>query len=204
MHTAVFRRYLQPSRTLRWHPWAPLVAAGILVAFVFAFGASWGFAVAKRMSNEEWITAYPWTFTRAQIEAMRPARTALDAARAFDAAVIAGARKARDEKALLYRWRVVVEHQIFDQAWLDRRRNPNRNVDLHAMFGDNARRAAEYRLDNLAGNAPYWKRTANLCEEMNARYDMSDELSRAAAAYTAVLGRTVTAEQLAPLSGAKC
>jgi hypothetical protein len=39
---------------------------------------------------------------------------------------------------------------------------------------------------------------------MNARYDMTDELSRAAAAYTAVLGRTVTAEQLAPLSGAKC
>jgi hypothetical protein len=72
------------------------------------------------------------------------------------------------------------------------------------MFGDNARRAAEYRLDNLAGSAPYWKRTANLCEEMNARYDMTDELSRAAAAYTAVLGRTITAEQLAPLSGAKC
>lgn len=203
MNAVAFRRWLQPSETLRWHPWAPLVAAGLAAAFVFAFGAAWGFAAAKRMAHEQAINVEPWTYTRTQVEAMRPARAAIEAARAFDIAVIHGAREAEAGRSRLHRWRLALEQAVFGEAWQDRR-NPDRPVELNALFRDNARRAAEYRLANLAGAAPFWKRTATLCEEMAGNMDLSAQLARTAAAYTSVLGRPVTPEQLAPLSGARC
>ena len=203
MNAATIRRYLQPADTLRWHPWAPLMAMGFFIAFVFAFGAAWGFSVAKRMSDEQRVSQEPWTYTRAQVEAMRPARSTLDAAHAFDAAVMRGARDKEAAKSLAHRLRISVEDAVFSQAWLDRP-NPRRPMDIHEIFGDNARIAAEYRLANLAGDAPVWKRTARLCDEMGPSFDMSAQLVNAAAAYSTVLGRTVTPEQLAPLSGARC
>ena len=203
MNAATIRRYLQPAATLRWHPWAPLVSLGIALGFAFAFGASWGFSAAKRMSDEQRIYGEPWTYTRSQVEAMRPARSALDAARAFDAAVSRGAREARAGESLLHRWRIAIEQAVFGQAWLDRP-NPARPIDLHEIFSDGPRRAAEYRLANLAGEAPYWKRTAHLCDEVGPDFDMSAQLAATAAAYSQVLGRTITPEQLAPLSGARC
>ncbi len=204
MNAEAIRRYLQPAATLRWHPWAPLVAAGVLVAFVFAFGAAWGFSVARHMSDEQHIYADPWTYTRSQVEAMRPARSALDAARAFDAAVIHGAREAEAQRSSAWhRTRTSIEQAVFGQAWAERP-IPKRPVDFHEIFGDSPRRAAEYRLANLAGDAPYWKRTARLCDEVGPAFDMSGQLATTAAAYSAVLGRPITPEQLAPLSGARC
>src|SRR5204863_6763471 len=110
------------------------------------------------MSREQWISSQPWTYTRGQIEAIRPARTALEAARAFDAAVIHGALQVVSEQRTLYRWRVAFEHAVFDRAFMDRT-SFDRTFDFHAMFANNAQRAAEYRLANLSGTAPYWKRT---------------------------------------------
>ena len=203
MNAATIRRYLQPAATLRWHPWAPLVAMGLFIAFVFAFGAAWGFSVAKRMSDEQRVSLEPWTYTRSQVEAMRPARSALDAAHAFDAAVMRGARNKEAGKSLAHRLRISLEDAVFSQAWEDPP-NPRRAMDIHEIFGDNARIAAEYRLANLAGDAPVWKNTARLCDEMGPSFDMRAQLANAAAAYSTVLGRTVTPEQLAPLSGARC
>lgn len=203
MNAATIRRYLQPAATLRWHPWAPLVTGGLAIGFAFAFGAGWGFSVAKRMSDEQRVYQEPWTYTRAQVEAMRPARTALDAARSFDAAVERGAHKKAAEKSLLHRMRIAIEDAVFSAAWVDRP-NPRRAMDFHEIFGDTARSAAEYRLANLAGDAPYWKNTARLCDEVGPSFNMTAQLTTTAAAYSTVLGRTITPEQLAPLSGARC
>jgi len=203
LNATTIRRYLQPAKTLRWDPWAPLVALGIALGFAFAFGAAWGFSAAKRMADEQRVYGNPWTYTRAQVEAMQPARATLEAARAFDAAVVHGAREAAAEKSAAHRIRIAIEQRVFGRAWLD---TPmaNRPLDLHEIFGDGPRRAAEYRLANLAGEAPYWKRTARLCDEVGPAFDMSAQLAAVAAAYTTVLGRPITPEQLAPLSGARC
>lgn len=203
MNAATIRRYLQPAATLRWHPWAPLVAFGIALGFAFAFGAAWGFSAAKRMSDEQRVYQYPWTYTREQAEALRPARSALDAAYAFDAAVMRGAREQQASRAALHRVRVSLEDAVFSQAWQERS-SPSHALDFHEIFGESPRRAAEYRLANLAGDAPYWKRTARLCDEVGPAFDMSAQLAATAAAYTTVLGRPITPEQLAPLSGARC
>ena len=48
MNAEVIRRYLQPSPTLRWHPWAPLVAGVVAVLFAFLFGAFWGWDASQR------------------------------------------------------------------------------------------------------------------------------------------------------------
>jgi len=204
MNEATIRRYLQPAARLRWHPWAPLVTLGIALAFAFAFGAGWGFSVAKRMADEQWVYGNPWTYTRGQVEEMKPARSTLDAARAFDAAVIHGARDAEAYRSPLHRLRIGIEDAVFAQAWSNNRPNPHHPLDLHEIFRDIPKSAAEYRLANLAGSAPYWKRTARLCEEMGPNFDMTAQLVATAAAYSAVLGRPITPEQLAPLSGARC
>ncbi len=57
MDIAVFRRYLQPSPTLRWHPWAPLVFALVLLSFVFYLGTQWGFAAGNRIVGEMMLTS---------------------------------------------------------------------------------------------------------------------------------------------------
>ena len=203
MNAATIRRYLQPAATLRWHPWAPLVTGGLAIGFAFAFGSAWGFSVAKRMANEQWLYGQPWTYTRGQVEVMRPASSTLDAARAFDAAVIHGAQEMAAERSLLHRARIAIEQSVFGSAWYERAKG-RPMPDIHEIFHDNPRRAAEYRLANLAGEAAYWKHTARLCDEVGAAFDMTAQLATTAAAYSAVLGRTITPEQLAPLSGARC
>jgi len=203
MQAMAIRRYLQPSPTLRWHPWAPLVAGILLVTVIFALGAMWGFSAATRMAADERAYVGP-SFARmgAQLEAARPARAVVDSARSFDAAVIRWARQTEAERSLSYRLRVSLEDALF--GLLRENRNPRRRIDLHDAYRDAVTRNAEYRLTNLSGTASAWQRTATLCEEVGRGYDSSGQLETAAAAYTAVLGQKITAQQLAPLSGARC
>lgn len=203
MNAAILRNYLQPSPRLRWHPWGPLVAAALIVAFVFALGAAWGYAAATRMAADQrtYVDA-SWRAMEAQLEATRPARLAVQTAGSFDAAVVRAAREAQAEKSLPYRLRISLEDSVF--GLLDDERHSRRELDLRKAYRDSAKRSAEYRLTNLSGTAPGWRRTATLCQEVGRGWDLRAQLETTASAYSAVLGRTITAEQLAPLSGAKC
>ena len=51
MDAQVIRRYLQPSPKLRWHPWEPICAGLLLLAFVFWGGAMWGYAAHGRLTE---------------------------------------------------------------------------------------------------------------------------------------------------------
>ena len=107
------------------------------------------------------------------------------------------------EESPLHRARVFVEESLFEMLFRSDR-NPRRIFNLSERLHDSARQAAEYRLKNLSGPAPQWQRTATLCGEVGPGLDLRAELERAASAYSIVLGRTITAEQLAPLSGVRC
>jgi hypothetical protein len=203
MNAASFRTYLQPSPALRWHPWAPLATAVLFVAFVFALGAAWGYAAAKRMAADE--RTYNDASLRAmeeQLQVIRPARASVDTARWFDAAVIRAAHEAQAERPLPYRARISAEDSLF--GLLDDARHSRLDFDLRKAYRDSAKHSAEYRLKNLSGAAPAWQRTAALCQEVGPGWDLRAQLERTATAYSVVLGRTITAEQLAPLSGVKC
>jgi hypothetical protein len=203
MSAAILRQYLQPSPTLRWHPWAPLVIAVLVIAFVFALGAAWGHSAATRMATDRTVyTAPSFRVMAVELEAMRPARHAVESARAFDVAVIRAAREKEAQTSLPHRLRISLEDSMFGMLQEDSHRR--RDIDLRQMYRDGARGAAEHRLKNLSGTAPYWQRTATLCQEVGRGWDLGTHLDVAASAYSAILERTITAQQLAPLSGARC
>jgi hypothetical protein len=198
-----FRRYLQPSPTLRWHPWAPLAAAILLIAFVFALGAAWGDAAAMRRAADLRVYTEPsFRMMERQLEATRPARHAFEFARSLDAAVIRAAREAQAEKSPVYRMRVSLEESVF--GFLEADRHTRNDIDRRQVYRDSARLLAEYRLKNLAGSAADWQPTATLCRDIGRGWELGTQLDSAAWAYSAILGRTITAQQLAPLSGAAC
>ncbi len=81
---------------------------------------------------------------------------------------------------------------------------------VQRMFGTepgNLRRIAESRLNFLSGSAPAWAATARLCSEKASwgmpasgyRHDYHLEVSRAAKAYSRLLGRVILPADLAPL-----
>jgi hypothetical protein len=194
MDAAVLRRYLQPSPTLRWHPWAPLFAALLLVTFIFVFGVRWGYSAGMRFAGErEAYSATGMETIRHHLEAARPGWMMVASARQFDAIAVDWLRDQEERKSIVRRMQLAAEELAFDRGRAG-----------GAFRRTHARHVVEYRLNALSGAAPLWQRTATVCREVGKGLDLRDELARAAKAYTALMGREITPEQLAPLSGAVC
>jgi hypothetical protein len=194
VNAAVLRRYLQPSATLRWHPWAPLIAALLLVTFIFVFGVRWGYSAGVRFASER--AAFSNTAmesVRLHLEVTRPGWMMVATAREFDAIAVAWLRDREERESIARRMQLAAEEFVFDRGRVGGEFRRTR-----------ARQLVEYRLDALSGAAPLWQRTATVCREVGKGLDLRDELIRAARAYTALMGREITPEQLAPLSGATC
>jgi hypothetical protein len=189
MTVATLRRYLQPSPTLRWHPWAPLVTLLLAFAFVFALGIAAGMKYEqRRVRNSQYSPVIFEMLT--QLEAhQRPTAIVIRRAQRIDNAVAQLVHE-DEHKGVADR----VADGIQPYFWPDR----VRRVDPDAVLHDSIRRAAEWRLANLSAGAPAWEQTAAYCNEWKYPYNVIDAYERYAKAYSTLLGREITAKQLAP------
>ncbi|HEX4780504.1 MAG TPA: hypothetical protein VH301_07100 [Usitatibacter sp.] len=195
----LIRRYLQPSPTLRWHPWAPLAAGLLLLAFVFYLGALWGFHASSRVF---WSGAVSESasdvFFRYDLQEKRPAEALRREAGKLDAAVVRYAHREANPPGTLAKWRDALESRAFF-----------RGMDVSGMNRDYAVKLAELRLAQYSPANPRWQVTASWCDELH-RYARGErnllaDYRPVAEAYSRVLGRTVRAEELAPaVPGGKC
>ena len=198
MDVATFRRYLQPSPTLRWHPWAPLVAGLLLLGFVFYLGAWWGFSASSRLFWSGAIEAKASdVFFRHDLEEKRPAEALRREAGKLDAAVERYARLAAKPEGTLEKWRNALESRVFLRG-----RWPLASHDY-------AVKLAELRLSEFSAANPRWRATASWCDELHrdsrGERDLLADYKPVAEAYSQVLGRTVRPEELAPaVPGGKC
>jgi hypothetical protein len=193
MNATAIRRYLQPSPTLRWHPWAPLVSGLILVALVFVLGAQWGYSAAKRDSA---ASGYGEAFlTRMEQKSRFPARDLVRKAAIIDAAVMRYVRESQHEVEAWEKTRNEAERWLFHAG-----RKP------YVLPRQSIADLAEFRLSELGGTAAAWQVTSSYCEEMHPPLTGYDLRQQAAAdAYSTLLGRTISPEQLAPaVPNARC
>jgi hypothetical protein len=198
MNVAVIRRYLQPSPTLRWHPWAPLIAGILLLLFVFYFGARWGYDAARRERAWE---AYSPAFT-VQMSYLADNKSP-------------GKRLLMDASRIDYAVRRFVDYPARApnqaQQWRDRieafaLRNgftplPTKREDIV--------RLAEFRLRELSPSSARWQATSAYCGDTRewrfAEEDVLRYFIDVARAYSTLLGREIRPEDLAPaVSGWKC
>jgi hypothetical protein len=185
---------LQPSPTLRWHPWAPLVAGFLALAFVLFLATRWGYMAGARMADQRGAFAVPvLEWMHLERNETQPGWMTVTSARQLDGLVLRWMRDHEARQSPATRARLAAEEVLFGSR-----------VDGSAVLEEGARNMAEYRLKALSGAAPLWQRTAAVCKELGAGIDMRSELDKAAKAYTALLGREITPQQLAPLSGAVC
>jgi hypothetical protein len=193
-HVDTLRRYLQPSPTLRWHPWAPIVAGLLLIALAFMLGAQWGHSAAKREVDALGQYGYA-AQVRMEQKSKYPARDAFRKAGAIDAAVAKFVRESREQPGTWQRFRAESERWMF-------RGGRELFVIPRASIVD----LAEFRLRELSGAADAWQVTSSYCREMTplpTGFDLRNEV--AAEAYSTLLGRRISAEQLAPaVANARC
>jgi hypothetical protein len=219
METLATHRFLQPSPTLRWHPWAPLIAGLLLLVFAFGLGAWWGLSVGNRMTQAVFASQITGRAldqkARAELETSRPATALYWEARRIDEAILTWAARPPTEKSVLADLRDRADWMLFcfvgERARCGDRKvggwgAPMARADLPV---EAMRELAEYRLQNLGGAATRWQRTSSYCEETYppaiAARDFREEYARVAQAYAKLLGRPVTAEQLAPaVEGWRC
>jgi hypothetical protein len=195
MDATVLRRYLQPSSTLRWHPWAPLVAGLLLVLFVFYFGASWGWSASDRQWRSMEGAYGQRVFMDYLGEEKWPGSRVLADAAAIDAVVH---RFLEQQAHPLTRWQRLrgrADAYVFAAytGHLDRRL---------------VVRTAEFRLKELSPANPRWQATSNWCDR-NAmpvqEVNVLAAYSQQAIDYSNLLGREVRAQDLAPsVPGWKC
>ncbi len=187
MNAHVIRRYLQPSPTLRWHPWAPLITAGVLVALVFILGAQWGYSAGKREVRK--LEQYSYAFmVPMEQKPPFPARDMARKAGVIDAAVVKFVGEARERPGT---WQGVTGAA---ERWVFRGGRA-----LYVMPRESIVYLAEYRLRELSGSATAWQVTATYCAEsapVLSGVDLRNPI--AADAYSTLLGRPIAAEQLAP------
>ena len=190
MMEAILRRYLQPSPTLRWHPWAPLAAALVVLAFVFAIGAQVGYAIAKReLQVGADFAAYSvrWDAIRKE---KQPAIDAVRRAGAIDAAVRRYLRHADEEPGVAERVLRLAERWML-----------YRGKDLSGPRKQGLVSLAEFRLAELGGVAPAWQVTASYCDEMGppiSGLDLNGDYRLVAMDYSKLLSRTIDVSQVAP------
>jgi hypothetical protein len=199
MDATAIRRYLQPSPTLRWHPWAPLIAGLLLLGFVFYLGTRWGFNAGSRFTGDLMMgTPASDVLARHHWAETRPAHAMLHEAGKLDAAVRFYDAAARREPGVLERWRDRSESIVFF-----------RGMSIRAPDRQWAVKLAEFRLAEYSPANPRWNATAALCDEMR-RYarserDLLQEYQSTADDYTTLLGRTVRPQDVAPaVPGWKC
>jgi hypothetical protein len=189
------RRYLQPSQTLRWHPWAPLAAALLLLGFAFFLGARWGYIAGARSQDYQNYLGASAESMRYQMQQAYPARALLYEASVFDAAVHQAVT--RPAPSRLVAWNARLERLVF----LDRPAMPVPPEPVVAHW-------AEVRLKELSAANPRWQATAAYCDEIMppaTGLDVTERYVRTATEYSHLLGRDITAQQLAPaVPGGKC
>lgn len=195
MDVALLRRYLQPSPTLRWHPWAPLAFALLLLAFVFYLGAMWGFSAGSRVAGEMMVTmpASDVLF-RHEDSKSEQARMMTREARKLDAVVRDFMVEQRNPPGVLGQWRGRLEGAMFFRG--------------HSRAGlprEYAVKIAELRLAEFSAANPRWQEvTATGCPAHRS-IDFIEEYRQLAVEYSQLLGRTVRAEDLAPaVPGGRC
>jgi len=200
MDSAIIRRYLQPSPTLRWHPWAPLVAGALLLLFAFYLGAMWGHSATSRLDRRASAgMAESEAYFRHEREAKRPAQELLRQAGMFDAAVARYLAREASPPGVLERLRDRIESVVFFHGVNLQSAQNREYVQALARF-----RIAEYSAAN-----PRWTATAGICDELRqpgmAGRDYLQDYKPVAAQYSQLLGRTIRAEDLAPsVPGGKC
>jgi hypothetical protein len=199
MDVATFRRYLQPSPTLRWHPWAPLAVLLLACGFVFWLGLQLGVLFAERRSSAS-TYAQGWFEVMLQKEQLeRPSAAVVRRAHIIDNAIEAFVRDDQ-QRGLLIR---AIDEAIESTY-------PRRVADARGSMRNATVRAAEWRLANFTLGAPAWEKTSTYCRDYRSRdypghFDVTAAYERSAAAYSTLLGRKVTAAQLAPaIPGGEC
>lgn len=201
MDATIIRRYLQPSPTLRWHPWAPLFFGALLLAFVFYLGARWGFSAGNRIVGEVMVRSPASdVFFRTEQSKAGPARAMANDAQKLDRVVHAFIVEQRNPPGVLDQWSARAESMMFLQG--------------HSVTGlprDYVVKLAELRLSEYSGASPRWQVTSTLCDETPPFIRYGNEVSVVegyrgiAADYSQLLGRTVRPEDLAPaVPGGKC
>jgi len=198
MNIATFRRYLQPSPTLRWHPWAPLVAGLLFVIFVFTAAAYWGYGVGKRLATWNASTHAFFVAVRIEDEEKGNIRSLLRDANHLDRAVLEWDRLRKSPPGSLEKWWRGVENRFFTGT---------RNMDwLHEP--PRQKLYAEVRLAHFSAGAPRWQATRRFCESRTHGYatvaDIHAQYERLASLYTELLGRPVSARELAPMIEHDC
>jgi hypothetical protein len=186
-----FRRYLQPSPTLRWHPWAPLVAGLLMLGFAFFIGARWGYDAALRTRSFERYLPGLQIQVAYQAEAKSPGqRLVLDAAR-IDYAVMRFVDAPPAAPATLQRWRDQVERLVLRGGQMRYEIKPDDVVKL-----------AEFRLRELSPSHARWQATSSYCDDTAGwrlgEEDVAYRFHDFARAYTTLLGREVRTQDIAP------
>jgi hypothetical protein len=194
-----FRRYLQPSPTLRWHPWAPLVAGFLILGFAFFIGARWGYDAALRTrSFERYLPGFQMQVAY-QAEAKSPGqRLVLDASR-MDYAVMRFVDNPPVPLSAFQQWREQVE-RVTLRGGLAR---------LPEIQKQDMVKLAEFRLRELSPAHARWQATASYCDD-TARWRLGEEdvayrFHDFARAYSQLLQREIGGRDIAPaVPGWKC
>jgi hypothetical protein len=190
-----FRRYLQPSPTLRWHPWAPIVAGILLLLFVFYFGERWGWDASQRQYMSLGHVYGGRVYMDYLSDQKWPGQRLVNDAGSIDATV-----------------RQFVKRQQHSPTILERARAKLEAFTLNAWSGSQSKdtvvRMAEFRLRELSPVHPRWQATSAWCERYGHRLqdvDVLADYAETARDYSTVLGREVRPQELAPaVSGWKC
>jgi len=189
MDAMSIRRYLQPSPTLRWHPWAPLAVLLALLLLAFYLGTRWGYdaswRIEKRSSGDMSASEVFYAAERAKVA---PALELMRTASKLDGAVGRYLQWESEPPGRLVQWRDTLESMVFFHGM--RMPPPNREFTV---------KLAELRLAQYSAANPRWAATASICEELGrTNRDFIDEYRTTAARYTRLLGRTIRAQDLAP------
>jgi hypothetical protein len=189
MDATTFRRYLQPSPTLRWHPWAPALVGVLALLFAFYFGARWGKDAERREFYSAMDGAYGGrVFTDYLSDAKWPGERVMNDALAIDAGVQSFVR--RDEHVPAW-WEA--PRARLEALVLDARTYPQRKAGAVAM--------AEFRLRELSPANTRWQVTSGYCARRGHRmsdFNVLGDFRQSAQAYSRLLGREVRPEDLAP------
>jgi hypothetical protein len=198
VNAAVLRRYLQPSPTLRWHPWAPLVAGALLILFVFYFGARWGYASAGRQEARLYSVPASAMYMRFLMSEKTPARAMLFESGPLDGAVHRFVKESEHTPGAFERWRDRAEAYMFRGG-----------RTFGPISRDSVVAIAELRLREFSPASSRWQATASYCNEIHqygfSEHDLLKEYEGMARDYTRVLGREIHPQDLAPaVPGWKC
>jgi|KBSMisStaDraftv2_1062788.scaffolds.fasta_scaffold22717_2 hypothetical protein len=200
MHVEAFRRYLQPSTILRWHPWAPLAVLLLALAFTFWFGVKAGIGFAERRANADAYSLGVLEMMTQKDRIARPGRALVSRAATIDRAVMSFVRSEEQSRGFTR-----LLDSVIGGSWLSSSR-----ASYWRQVRESTVKAAEWRLANFSPRAPAWQKTAAFCDELRDLslphpFDVANGYKHTAMAYTKLLGRRITPAELAPaVPGGTC